>query len=114
MRIGFDHSTKALSHSSHRRLTGEANNLNILGFFRISFGGRAFADLSHPSFGCNEANERLNLLHLPPLFPLLPARFFIPSSLLSLTSSTTLPSLSPEHPLTQLWSRPALNARLGH
>jgi hypothetical protein len=112
MRIKFGHRAKALFRSSPHRLTDEANNLNISVFFGILFGGQAFADLHRPSFGCNEANERLTLLHLSSLLPLLLALFFIPP-LLSSASPATLRSFPLEYRLRQVWSRLTLNARLG-
>lgn len=80
-----------MSHSSHHRPTDEANNPNILGLFRILFGGLACCDWPYPSFGCNEANERLTHLHL--FLPLSsPHRHLFVPPLLSRTPPTTTQS----------------------
>ena len=111
MRIEFGRPARALSHLSRRRLTDEANNRNISVFFQILFRGLACADSSRPSFGCNEANERLTHLHLSSLFPLLTVIFLFRRR--CRPPCRQLCALSPEHRLSQVWPRPTLNARLG-
>ena len=112
MRIEFGRPTKASSRLSPRRLTGEMNNQNISRFFRISYRGLAGAGLSRPSFGCNEANERLTHLRLQLLFPLLAA---LPLLRRRRRSPRRQPRpFPPEFRSTEVWLPSPPNARSGH